>query len=163
LNQGHENVHIVRADLFNLPFPDETFDIVWSEGVLMITPDPKKGFISLQRVLKKGGLSYVWIYSKSPQERIRRLFRTPGLPRGFLFILSYLLVIPFAAWQALRILVRYRATAFAFFDALSPKYQSGHGREEVRNWFMSTGFSRVEMTEDRGPFWQAVWGVGVKG
>jgi SAM-dependent methyltransferase len=162
LNRDSGNVHIVRADIFNLPFADGTFDIVWSEGVLMITPDPKKAFLSLQRVLKKGGLGYVWIYSKSPQERIRRLLRTPRMPRSLLFILCYLLVIPYAAWQALRILIRYRATAFAFFDALSPKYQSGHGREEVRDWFLSTGFSAVEMTEDRGPFWQAVWGVGIK-
>ena len=162
LNRGLRNVHIVRADIFNLPFADGTFDVVWSEGVLMITPDPKRGFLSLQRVLKKGGLGYVWIYSKSPQERIRRLLRTYGMPRGLLFVLCYLLVIPYAAWQALRILLRYRTTAFAFFDALSPKYQSGHGREEVRNWFVSAGFSDVEMTEDRGPFWQAVWGVGTK-
>jgi ubiquinone/menaquinone biosynthesis C-methylase UbiE/uncharacterized protein YbaR (Trm112 family) len=162
INREHENVHIVRADIFHLPFSDEAFDIIWSEGVLHHTPDPKKAFDSLNRVLKRGGMSYVWVYSKSPKERMRRLFRTPRLPRALLYLFCYLLVVPYAVWQGLRILFQFRGTAFAFFDALSPRYQSEHDREEVRQWFLSTGFSRVETTEDRGPFWQAVWSVGVK-
>jgi ubiquinone/menaquinone biosynthesis C-methylase UbiE len=154
--------HIVTADIFELPFPDGSFDLVWSEGVLHHTPDPPKAFQSLQRVLKQGGKGYVWVYSKSPQERIRRLFHTPKLPRWILYLFCTLIVIPYAAWQGLRILMRYRSTVFAFFDALSPRYQSGHGREEIRGWFLSAGFERIDMTEDRGPFWQAVWGRGTK-
>jgi len=161
-NRGRPNVHIITADLFQLPFPEKTFDIVWSEGVLHHTPDPSRAFASLQKSLKSGGTGYVWVYSKSPQERIRRLLRTYGLPRWILYGLCYCLVLPYAAWMGLRILLRFRSTAFAFFDALSPRYQSGHGREEVRNWFSSADFTRIEMTEDRGFFWQAVWGVGIK-
>jgi len=162
LTRGQSDCHIVTADIFALPFPDGTFDIVWSEGVLHHTPDPARAFRSLERVLRPGGRGYAWVYSKSPRERLRRLFRTPSLPRWILYAFSYLIVLPFAAWQGLRILLRFRSTAFAFFDALSPRYQSGHGKEEVRGWFLSSGFEKVEMTEDRGPFWQAVWGVGEK-
>jgi SAM-dependent methyltransferase len=161
-SRGRPNVHIITADLFQLPFPEKTFDVVWSEGVLHHTPDPSRAFASIQKSLKSGGTGYVWVYSKSPQERLRLLLRTFGLPRWILYGLCYALVLPYAAWTGMRILLRFRSTAFAFFDALSPRYQSGHGREEVRNWFSSADFSRIEMTEDRGAFWQAVWGVGIK-
>jgi SAM-dependent methyltransferase len=162
LNKGLVNAHIVTADIFQLPFADGTFDVAWSEGVLHHTPDPPRAFKSLQRILKRGGTGYVWVYSKSPRERIRKRLHTPDLPGWLLVLLCYLLVIPYAIWQGLRIIMRFRGTAFAFFDALSPRYQSAHGRKEVQGWFQSAGFERIDTTEDRGTFWQAVWGVGVK-
>jgi SAM-dependent methyltransferase/uncharacterized protein YbaR (Trm112 family) len=93
LNQGQSNSHIVTADIYKLPFPDGMFDIVWSEGVLHHTPDPSKAFRSLQRVLKPGGTGYAWVYSKSPKERLRRLFRTPSLPGWLLFAFCYCLCV----------------------------------------------------------------------
>jgi SAM-dependent methyltransferase len=162
LNRDKCNVHIIRTDIFHLPFLKETFDLIWTEGVLHHTPDPCGAFRCLHEALKPGGSIYVWVYRHSPQERIRRLFHTTILPRPILFILCYFLVIPYATWQGLRILFRFRSTAFAFFDALSPKYQSGHSRDEVKGWLKSYCYSDIEIVEDRGMFWQAVWGIGKK-
>ena len=44
-----------RADAENLPFPDASFDIVYSWGVLHHTPDTQKAFAEAARVLRPGG------------------------------------------------------------------------------------------------------------
>jgi SAM-dependent methyltransferase/uncharacterized protein YbaR (Trm112 family) len=56
------NVHIVRGDLFRLPFRDGTFDRVFSIGVLQHTGNGPKAFASLARTLKAGGLMSVTVY-----------------------------------------------------------------------------------------------------
>jgi len=43
-------------------FPDNTFDIFYSAGVLMATPDTEKAFAEAHRVLKPGGQLKVLIY-----------------------------------------------------------------------------------------------------
>ena len=53
---------IQRADAENLPFDDETFDIVYSYGVLMVTPDTPKAINEVFRVLKPGGTVLLLLY-----------------------------------------------------------------------------------------------------
>jgi len=48
--------HTVVGDAQNLPFPDETFDIVYMNAVLEHVPDPSRAFKEVARVLKKGGI-----------------------------------------------------------------------------------------------------------
>jgi len=52
------------ADAENLPFQDNTFDLVYSWGVLMCTPDTPKAIIEAYRVLKPGGTAKIMIYHK---------------------------------------------------------------------------------------------------
>jgi SAM-dependent methyltransferase len=47
-----------------LTFADEFFDIVYSWGVLMVTPDTPKAIREAYRVLKTGGLAKIMIYQK---------------------------------------------------------------------------------------------------
>jgi len=58
-NYGMARAVFVRGDVLSLPFPDTTFDVVHSSGVLHHTEDPLQGFSELVRVLKPGGLLYV--------------------------------------------------------------------------------------------------------
>lgn len=55
-------VHIVQADILNLPFRNAAFDIVYSLGVLHHTPDTQKSFSALVKKLKKDGLCSIWVY-----------------------------------------------------------------------------------------------------
>lgn len=48
-------VSVVRADLNELPFEEDTFDLAFSRSVLEHLPDPNKTFQEFARVLKKGG------------------------------------------------------------------------------------------------------------
>jgi len=48
-------VRLVKADVQNLPFPDESFDYVISTFVFCTVPDPIKGLKEVHRVLKTSG------------------------------------------------------------------------------------------------------------
>ncbi|WP_437277039.1 class I SAM-dependent methyltransferase [Sorangium sp. So ce375] len=53
---------VIQSDAENLPFPDATFDIVYSWGVLHVTPDTPRAFREVHRVLKPGGEARIMIY-----------------------------------------------------------------------------------------------------
>ncbi|MEE9323677.1 MAG: class I SAM-dependent methyltransferase [Candidatus Aenigmarchaeota archaeon] len=53
------------ADAENLPFPDNTFDFVFSWGVLHHTPDTQKAIDEVYRVLKPGGKTAIMLYHKN--------------------------------------------------------------------------------------------------
>lgn len=60
LQKDFKNLSFQHGSLMEIPFPDETFDIVWCNGVLHHTVDPDKGLTEITRVLKKGG--HLWLY-----------------------------------------------------------------------------------------------------
>jgi ubiquinone/menaquinone biosynthesis C-methylase UbiE len=49
----------------NLPFPDASFDVVYSNGVLHHTPDTQRAVHEVHRVLRPGGTAKVMLYNKS--------------------------------------------------------------------------------------------------
>jgi arsenite methyltransferase len=52
---GAENVEFVEAEAERLPFPDGSFDVVISNGVIDLVPDKDAVFAELSRVLRPGG------------------------------------------------------------------------------------------------------------
>ena len=54
--QAQQKGWFVRGDVFALPFPDETFDVVYSNGLLDVLPDIGTGIREMTRVLRPGGL-----------------------------------------------------------------------------------------------------------
>lgn len=50
------------GDAENLPFDDESFDLVWSWGVIHHSPDTRAAIHEMRRVLKSGGVARVMIY-----------------------------------------------------------------------------------------------------
>ncbi len=52
------------ADAEQLDFPDETFDVVYSHGVLHHTPDIQAALREVHRVLKPGGRAIVMLYHR---------------------------------------------------------------------------------------------------
>jgi SAM-dependent methyltransferase len=55
---------IREADAESLPFPDNTFDFVYSWGVLHHTPGTRPAIAELRRVLKPGGRVGVMLYNR---------------------------------------------------------------------------------------------------
>ncbi|HLN98113.1 MAG TPA: class I SAM-dependent methyltransferase [Pyrinomonadaceae bacterium] len=52
------------SDAENLPFPDDSFDLVYSHGVLHHTPETGKAIVEIHRVLRPGGRAVVMLYHR---------------------------------------------------------------------------------------------------
>jgi arsenite methyltransferase len=52
---GMANVEFVEGEVERLPFPDESFDVVISNGVIDLIPDKDAVFAEIYRVLRPGG------------------------------------------------------------------------------------------------------------
>ena len=59
-----KGTHFVQADILNMPFLTETFDMVIAEGVLHHTPSTEKALKSLAPLLKRGGEYVFYVYRK---------------------------------------------------------------------------------------------------
>lgn len=57
-----KNVRLSMASTDNIPFNDNTFDLVMSIGVLHHIPDTKKAMIDCVKKVKSGGCFYVYLY-----------------------------------------------------------------------------------------------------
>ena len=66
---------VAQADLFNLPFADGTFDVVYSIGVLHHTPDTAAAVRALAPIVKPGGTLAVWVYRRAVWYRMADLYR----------------------------------------------------------------------------------------
>jgi ubiquinone/menaquinone biosynthesis C-methylase UbiE len=53
------------SDAENLPFLDESFDVVYSNGVLHHTPDTEGAIREVHRVLRPGGVAKVMLYHRN--------------------------------------------------------------------------------------------------
>jgi SAM-dependent methyltransferase len=60
----HPGIAFVHADINQLPFPDEFFDLVNCDQVIHHTPEPRSTFENLRRKLKPGGQICCYVYRK---------------------------------------------------------------------------------------------------
>ena len=72
------NKHLViQADINNMPFADESFDVVICLGVIQHTADTEKTIEDLYKLVKKGGSLVIdhYYYDRSNYFRLARLYR----------------------------------------------------------------------------------------
>lgn len=158
-----ERIHLVHADIFAMPFREETFDLAYSIGVLHHTPDPRTAFERVAATVKPGGGLAVYLYhGYGPGFRGSDLIRklTTRLPFGLMFALSALAIplhhlyrIPVLG-QVLRLLCpispnpNWRWRWLDTFDWYTPKYQWKFLYPEVIRWFRSNGFFDITVFDD---------------
>ena len=68
-----KNIKFVNADIFDDVFKDESFDFIWTNGVLHHTKNPRLAFNIVSKYLKKNGYILVGLYNK--YGRARTIFR----------------------------------------------------------------------------------------
>src|SRR5271155_1316131 len=160
-----------QADVFSLPFPLESFDFIYSVGVLHHTPDCEKAVKVLPQYLKPGGVLAVWLYSGYNKwyrfsDQYRKITHriSPRVLHGF-----FRIAVPFLYWldRGLRVIpivgkpvagVVHHVFPVNFhpdpeirvldtLDWYSPRYQSKHTYEQVFRWFESCGLERISVGE----------------
>ena len=72
------------SDAENLPFTDQSFDVVYSNGVLHHTPDTARAIGEVHRVLRPGGLARVMLYHRHSWNYWFEILLHRGLLRGHL-------------------------------------------------------------------------------
>jgi len=161
-NLGHrENVHFLQADIFNLPLKKETFDLVYSWGVLHHTPDPPAAFRELPSLLRPGGKLMTMIYAdyNKPYLAVTGFYRrlTTKLPKRVLLRLSYVAVplyyvgkLPLIGPLITRILLpvsvrppTHRWRVGNTFDLYSPKYAFTYDHVSVHGWYENAGLEQI--------------------
>lgn len=97
-NAENETANFVQADLYNLPFAFESFDFIYSIGVLHHLPNPEAAFRNLLRYLKPNGEIQIYLYWQPEGQPLKRTLLsavnalrklTTRLPHNLLHALSY--------------------------------------------------------------------------
>ena len=74
----------VHHDAETLPFPDNTFDVVYSNGVIHHTPNTQHVVQEIRRVLKPGGKAIVMVYAEHSFHYWYRLVWEQGIKHDLL-------------------------------------------------------------------------------
>ncbi len=177
-SNGHrENVLIVQADLYQMPFRANFFDRLFCFGVLQHTPDVKAAFLSLSPVLKPGGELVVDLYKKTIFTTLlhtkyymrtltkrmdpNRLYRLTKKWVDWMWpfctqirkiprigsSISWRLFVP--DYSALGV-PEERLKEWAYldvFDMLAPRYDSPQTRSTLRRWFEEAGLEAVRVRD----------------
>lgn len=119
-----ENVEFRKEDMLDLPFEDESFDIVWAWGTVHHTTHPLRAISELIRVLRPDGSLFLAIYKKTRltflHEAIRKtLIRTPR-----------------KTWTALSKIFSFFLAPVVFFFKKREKSRKGEKLEElILDWY----------------------------
>ena len=180
-------VAVVRGDLLKLPFPPDSFDHIYSLGVLDHTPDPRAAFLGLARLLKPGGRIAIWVYprQRAVVESVMNAQRAVStrLPVGLLEVLCRLSS-PVGAlkrklmssqWRAVeRLGVALHLATIGVsmhpdhevrvcdtLDWYAPQYLSRHNFDEVHRWFVEAGLVDVVNLSQEQVFYHEGQGHGI--
>jgi SAM-dependent methyltransferase len=179
-------LHIVQGSAFAAPVPENSFDLVYSHGVIHHTFSTRTAFDRICRLPKIGGRLYIWVYSPFNEQRtigrralmmledlIRPLcWRLPErLQTALLAPLLPLYIVHQNFWVrsagAGDVKYGWREALHAARDRFTPRYVHRHGEEEVREWFLNAGYQNASsVTEGEFPKIFPVdfrWNTGVAG
>ena len=79
-------IHLIKASAENIPFDDETFDLVISLGVLHHIPDTQKALNSIVKKVNKDGQCLIYLYYALDNRSFfyKMIFYTSGFFRFFI-------------------------------------------------------------------------------
>lgn len=179
-NRSLENVRVAQADIHHLPFEPESFDLVYSIGVLHHLPDPESAFRNLLRYVKPGGWIQLYLYWKPENQPVKRALLsvvaatrriTTRIPHRLLYGLSFpAAAIAFAGFvwpyqllsaaglngAAERMPMKqyakypFRVCVNDQFDRLSAPIEFRYTRGEVEAWMRRAGLEDIVVRPNYG-------------
>jgi SAM-dependent methyltransferase len=162
-NRKSDNVCFVQGDLQNLPFSDDFFDIIFSNGVLHHTPDTYTTFKSVAKSVKPGGSFYLWLYCRKgsiPWRLKRRWFdflraiisRTPPFFQKFAVNIHTGISYTLQFITGKKVKRSFNEIRIDMFDSITPRWRYYHEPLEVSKWFYDCGFDAGTVTHWDNPF-----------
>jgi SAM-dependent methyltransferase len=165
---SRDNVWICQASVLNLPFVEQSFDYIYSIGVLHHTPDCEQSFKCLPKLLKPGGSVAIWLYSAYVRwyrmSDVYRRFTTKLSPKSLhaLCVATDPLYYMHRGLRFIPGIGSFLSGMLAYavpmndnpkrewrlldtFDWYSPVYQSKHTYEEVFRWFEDCGLQDLHV------------------
>jgi len=154
---SNKYLNFVQGTLLKPPFKPETFDIIYSHGVLHHTSNTKKTFLSIAPLCKPGGRCYVWLYGEyrgfsllfniltnTIRTVVSRLPTTIQNP----IVIALAKIYGFARHNFRRYVIKspgvnynWKQTLHTTRDRFTPLYAYTHNAKEVIEWFKEAGFS----------------------
>ena len=160
---GIDGVEFETGDVLDLPFDADSFDAVFSNGVLHHTVDWRRGIREVVRVLKPGGFGWLYLIEKpggffwdlieflreimrdDDRSDVRRVLQSSGLPANRVFYMLDHVMVP----------INVRSTPAEVEQALASA-----GATIVRRLSRGADFDRVEALQRGEPFAADKYGVG---
>jgi SAM-dependent methyltransferase/uncharacterized protein YbaR (Trm112 family) len=179
-NCDNKYVHVVQADIYNLPLKPGVFDFVYSLGVLHHLPEPERGFHSLLTLLTEGGSIFVWLYAHTLRKVVLELLRFLARPRSnanirrmayvcnlidygiFINLYRFARQLPGLSGAAERYaplrIKEYATHGFRnaytdWFDRLSAPTTNYYKEREMRNWLNRSGLTNTEVLLEGDSWW----------
>lgn len=153
-NADPEKIHFVQGDLQRPPLAPAMFDIIHTAGVLHVTPNTHKTWLSLRPLLRPGGTFYTWINKYEPVvtpvvDTIRIL--TTKIPSSAFARVAQVMAVPFLGfcWMTNALGVRSysrlnrREAALALMDIFGSPYAHSHSFPEAKEWYSAAGFDNI--------------------
>lgn len=170
------NVSLVEGDIATMQL-GQTFDVVYSIGVLHHTDNPDASFRNIASHAKSGGKVIVWVYSKEGNalnrwmvEPLKELL-IHHLPRSIVLaianILTALIYFPvytlyllplkflpyyqyFQNWRRLG----FHRNVLNVFDKLNAPQTDFISRQRIESWFPASEFSDIHISPYKGVSWR---------
>ena len=167
-----DNVSFVQADLKQLPFEPESFDLVFSIGVMHHDANTRSVFDAVAPMARPGGRYSVWLYRRNQwwQEIINSGLRfvTTRVPAALLRPFCHMGAILGGVPLVNRTLNKavnfsahpsYENRVCDTFDWWAPEYQYHHTVNELCEWFGEAGFDELLVLppEKSGRFYNWVY------
>jgi SAM-dependent methyltransferase len=173
-NGARENVLIVQADVFAMPFLSATFDRLFCFGMLQHTPNPARAFASLPPMLKPGGSLCADVYKAT---LVRTILQTKYYVRPFTrwvspdrlyrlvkgwvdlmwplagvirllpkgYAINWRLLVADYSFLGLKGAMLKEWAYLDTFDMLSPRYDSPQRIATVRRWATEQNLQNIEI------------------
>lgn len=156
-------VEFEEGNVLQLPFEDNSFDIVFSNGVLHHTADWQAGVGELARVLRRGGLGWLYLIEKpgglfwdlievmraimrdEKRDVIRAALHASGTSANRIFYMLDHVLVP----------INLRLTPEEVEDCLAKAGATG-----IRRLLRGTDFDRIERIYQKEPYADVKYGVG---
>lgn len=150
-----KNICFVQADLQFLPFDEQTFDVVYSSGVIHHTNNTELSFSSIEPVLTKGGKICLWLYHPQPSIihqiilTIRKLTSRLPLKVAYIFILLFIFPITFTIKKIRnKRKLNYREEIIDLLDGLTPEFRDEIPQDVAISWLMKRKYQNIKITTE---------------